>query len=706
MRRPAVAMAFKSDETVAMNRKQRRAAAKQGGSGPSREMAAREIPALFDRAIRLHQAGQWVEADATCRAILSGDPRHPGALHLLGVIAQQGGRFGEAAAHFRKLIAIRPDIAPAHQGLGAALAASGDLAGAAHAFEQTLKLGSNAADTRGAARIGLDLGNLYNQLGRLTEAATAYGRVLALDPDHAEAQNSLGAVLLRQDRGAEAAAHFARSLRLAPELFESYSKVSATLRRANPVLDQCVRRAVERWPDRSGASLSAEEFAGVAGDPMLACMLETATVRDPDLEKFLTGMRGVLLERAVSDVTEADQPMLGFACALARQCFINEYVFLDQPDELGRVERLKSRLAETLAAGRQVLPLWIAVLASYVPLSSNEASRALLASQWPEPVEALLTQQLRQVDEEFRLRDEVPRMTAVAHGVSEQVRRQYEENPYPRWVSPASRQAVVELAEYLRARFPGAPLQSLGARDRADILVAGCGTGEHPIGIARRFRGAHVLAIDLSLSSLCYALRKTRELGITNIEYAQADILELGDINRSFDMIDASGVLHHLADPTAGWRKLLALLRPRGLMRIGLYSKIGRSDIAAVRASIAERGYQAVAADIRRCRHALGESSRRTVARCRDFYSTSECRDLLFHVQEQSFTLPQIAEFLREQNLRFLGFEIDAAVAAAYRGEASGESAMVDLQRWDEFERRHPDTFAGMYQFWCQRAEL
>jgi len=33
--------------------------------------------------------------------------------------------------------------------------------------------------------------------------------------------------------------------------------------------------------------------------------------------------------------------------------------------------------------------------------------------------------------------------------------------------------------------------------------------------------------------------RKTRELGITNIEYAQADILKIGDIARDFDIIES-----------------------------------------------------------------------------------------------------------------------------------------------------------------------
>ena len=108
----------------------------------------------------------------------------------------------------------------------------------------------------------------------------------------------------------------------------------------------------------------------------------------------------------------------------------------------------------------------------------------------------------------------------------------------------------------------------------AEILIAGCGTGRHSIAVARTYPDARILAIDISRASLAYARRKTREEGLSNIEYAQADILDLGTIARSFDRIEACGVLHHLADPRAGWRGLIGLLRPAGVMRVGLYGEL------------------------------------------------------------------------------------------------------------------------------------
>ncbi len=155
------------------------------------------------------------------------------------------------------------------------------------------------------------------------------------------------------------------------------------------------------------------------------------------------------------------------------------------------------------------------------------------------------------------------------------------------------------------------------------MLIAGCGTGQVAIGSVQKHKGAQALAIDLSLTSLCYARRKTPAELASRIDYAQADILKLGSIDRNFDVIDACGVLHHMADPLAGWRILLSLLRPGGLMHLAFYSDVGRGDVAAARMFIAERKFGATPHDIRRCRQELLATPLASVTRFTDFFTTA-----------------------------------------------------------------------------------
>jgi 2-polyprenyl-3-methyl-5-hydroxy-6-metoxy-1,4-benzoquinol methylase len=201
-------------------------------------------------------------------------------------------------------------------------------------------------------------------------------------------------------------------------------------------------------------------------------------------------------------------------------------------------------------------------------------------------VEAVLTQQIREPSRNSA-RADIPRpgsKTRYRDWCKINMRKSY-----PLGAAGANTQTPSEA--FSAASFPSL-IERPAGRVLQDILIAGCGTGQRSIAMARRFGAPHMLAVAISLASLGYARRKSEELGLT-IAYAQADILELErDLDtggRQFDLIESLGVLHHLADPWAGWRAPRTLLRPGGFMLLGLYSEMARRPVLAARARIAER---------------------------------------------------------------------------------------------------------------------
>ena len=85
-----------------------------------------------------------------------------------------------------------------------------------------------------------------------------------------------------------------------------------------------------------------------------------------------------------------------------------------------------------------------------------------------------------------------------------------------------------------------------------------------------------------------------------------------------------------------------------------------------------------------------------------DFYSTSELRDLIFHVREHRFTIPKIIKALDELKLVFCGFE-NEKINKIFKSIYTGDDKLYDLNIWNEFEHDYPETFVEMYQFWCQK---
>jgi SAM-dependent methyltransferase len=440
----------------------------------------------------------------------------------------------------------------------------------------------------------------------------------------------------------------------------------------------------------------------------LLALLESVPVYGIELERFATGLRFCLLTTALSAADSmVAEPVLSLYCALARQCFINNYVFAQSDQEIAQVRALRDAVDAALASGVDIPALSLVAAAAYMPLHALPGAETLLGRPWPKAVSDLLAQQVGAPIEERRLRATMPALTAIDDDVSMQVRAQYEENPYPQWIKADPAGCPKTVDSLMREEFPASPFLELNNNGDLAVLVAGCGTGRHSILAARRFAAARVLAIDISLTSLCYAQRRTRALGLDNIQYAQADIMKLASIGRTFDVIEACGVLHHLADPLAGWRVLLSLLRPGGIMLLGFYSEIARRDIVAVRDFIAARGYRPTADDIRRCRQELFEGADgtplRNVTELADFFSLSECRDLLFHGQEHRLTLPRIAAFLAENDLQLLGFDVDPQTKRNYAKQFPDDVVMTDLALWHRYETDNPSAFAGMYQFWVQK---
>jgi tetratricopeptide (TPR) repeat protein/2-polyprenyl-3-methyl-5-hydroxy-6-metoxy-1,4-benzoquinol methylase len=651
------------------------------------------------------------------------------------------GRNSEAIESYERALAINPGYSEVHFNLGVLALTEGRHEQAANSLRRVIQMRSDYTAAHYA------LGRVLTRLGHLDAAEASLRRALSIAPESEEILEHLAMFLLLRSKSPEAVQLIVSTFGRAPtwtikrafgrcvartRFTTNDSRIRAALTAAiiepwalpyelcepalsliliEPTIASCVRLVNKRWPARvpKAALFGAEGLTTLAADSLLHALLKAAPVSSIEFERFLTAARHALLETAASGQPPdpSDVAALDFYAALSQQCFINEYIFDCDDRELSAAAACRTKLLALLDTNAAVPPLLLLTVAAYFPLYTLPESTRLLATNQLGTVDDVLRQQVREPLEEQALRPGIKRLTSITHGVSEKVRDQYEQNPYPRWVKLPIHHSAVRFNDELRRTFPLARFTPMRDDSQPEVLVAGCGTGSHSIRAAQRFRGARVLAVDLSLSSISYAKRKTQELGISNIDYAQADILTLGDITRTFDIIASVGVLHHLADPFMGWRILLSRLRPGGFMHLGFYSQHARRHVVKAREFIAARGYASTPDDIRRFRRELAAQDAgvelQWLSTGPDFYSTSECRDLVFHVQEHRLTLDQIESFLSESGLNFIGFELDPSVLHQYRTCFTGDPAGTNLRNWARFEADNPDTFAGMYQFWIQK---
>ena len=429
-------------------------------------------------------------------------------------------------------------------------------------------------------------------------------------------------------------------------------------------------------------------------------MMKLCPLTDYKFEKLFVKMRYYLLKN-ISDInlSEINQ---NFLIALVSQCFVNEYIYFETEIEIKLINDLELSIKKNLLKQLQPSIIFLLCFCLYRNLNKyNWSNKIHFPNNLIHLKKLLISDKI--VEDKNRLN--INKFKQISDQISQRVQEQYEENPYPRWIKMRTQFddiSINNLIESLELKVYEPKIKEVIS---PDILITGCGTGQHAIYTALNYKKSNILAIDLSLSSLAYAKRKADEYGVKNINFIHSDLLDVENLNKKFHIIESVGVLHHMNNPFLGLRSLVNILKEGGLINIGLYSKYARRHISNIRQDIKSKDILSSNKEIKNYRNYIFNSNHIDNIKIRsskNFYSTSETRDLLFHVKEHQFDLLEIKDYLKKLNLFFCGFD-NLNIKTKFKSFVNSKESIYDLQKWNEFEIKFPDSFDGMYQFYCQK---
>ena len=199
------------------------------------------------------------------------------------------------------------------------------------------------------------------------------------------------------------------------------------------------------------------------------------------------------------------------------------------------------------------------------------------------------------------------------------------------------------------------------------------------------------------------------ELGVTNISFQQADIMELPATGLKFHVIEAGGVLHNMESPSETIGIFADILENRGLLYISTYRKAARLPVLDARAVVREHGIPKTPDGIRQARQLVSRMAEnnpgfRKMTKWRDFFTLNEARFLLFDVHEHTFEVDQLYEMFEENGMRVLGFDLETQQDMQnYRQLNPGDQSVSERDKVRAFEMDNPSSFSGQYRCWCQK---
>ncbi|MDH3902731.1 MAG: methyltransferase domain-containing protein [Xanthomonadales bacterium] len=623
-----------------------------------------DVIAELAKAERYFSQGNFELAGQICDKVLIADSDNVGALNILGASLTRTGKIPQAIKVAEKACSLSPGNAVYYSNLSYLHSITGNVQKAI--LVMALAVISDTKNTVNQAKFARLIDHLeFYQLTAETGPVKEAIKVCLSNPDI--------------DHG-------------------SFSVAWHSLIMLDPVFIRLASITQDGNFKKQAEEVNARELEEPLAEPFFLLGLKSLQAVDAKYERIITFFRHYFISR-IDDYDS--EKFLPFLCALAEHCNLNEFVYscTRQEQEMavaleGELDLMANVDADTMAR--------IALIACYKDLvqldyagklaesganSQNSAFAGLIKNTISIPGKIT----------EFHAGIPAisPRDDSTQNDVSSFVAKQYEQNPYPRW----RHLDLPVLAEKQRAMGRG-----------RKILVAGCGTGYEPLNLAAYYPEADILGVDLSIPSLAYGKQKADEFGIGNVEFKQADILDVEELGQQFDLITSCGVLHHMEDPVEGWSKLLNCLRPDGMMKVALYSEIARESVVLCRNWIEEQGFAPTPEGIRDFRQAVMDlddaNPLKEIMNWTDFYSMSMCRDLVFHVQEHRVTLPWIKSALDELGLCCLSMRISNPVfRKEYLAQYPQDPALKDLDALNEYENKNPRVFRDMYQFWCCRKD-
>ena len=436
----------------------------------------------------------------------------------------------------------------------------------------------------------------------------------------------------------------------------------------------------------------------IINEKLFQLIVKKCLITDLNLEFYLTKIRKKLLKKFLSNTdNQFFMKIYKFLIVFAEQKFFCEFIYHVTDEEKKLLKKLENKIKKK----DDICELSILLISLYKPLNKCNYLHKKLVNYISKSNEfkEFLKYVFHDPHTDKQASISMKSMSNFSNKTSLLMKRQYEENPFPRWrftLRPIKGNDINEFTNRYSDTFFKKP----------EILIAGCGTGQQAMAWSA-YKDSKIYAVDLSSESLAYAIRKAKEKNIKNINFYHLDLLDLELLNKKFDIIISTGCLHHMEKPEDGLESLVNVLKPQGLIYLGLYSKRARSEIEWTRKYIQKRKIDVTEDNMRSFRTKILNSENKKLQSIRgllDFFSLSNFRDLLFNYTEHTYDFIKIKELLESKKLNFIAFnEMNPDVKNSFKNHFPNENDEVNLELWDKFEKIYPKTFLGMYKFWVKK---
>ena len=451
----------------------------------------------------------------------------------------------------------------------------------------------------------------------------------------------------------------------------------------------------------------------------LQYFLKKTTVTNLNLEELIAYIRSAILKGVCNNLYSEDQmkSLESLCVSIFIQSNLNGHIWLSTKEYKILFHDLIKTVKEKIKNKKKVNVIEILIIGAFIDIRDDYEIKDYIFKKFKKEHKEIYNEIsifFNELSNDKKLLKKIKKGKEIKESTSKKIEDFYNENPPPPWGRIKTKEEI-EFLEYLRINIE--PINLLGKKEfpkSPKILYVGCGSGRDVLRL-NTIKNSEIDVVDVSIKNLLYAQKKALEHNIVNINFHHLDFLDIGTLNKKYDVIILNKVLNLIDNFNDGFNLMLKHLNNGGFSQISLKSPIANKEMDIIRKKLGSK----INEDLKD--NNIIQSIREFIIKNNDiefnrikimhtFFEKKSLKKFLKPMYKSLIDIKEIKDIIIANKLEFVGWsdfnlnrKLKKIIFDLYSNNYKDDFLKKNLDNWNTFEKENPIIFSTRYKFWIRK---
>ena len=451
----------------------------------------------------------------------------------------------------------------------------------------------------------------------------------------------------------------------------------------------------------------------------LQYFLKKTTVTNLNLEELMAYLRSAILKGVCNNLYSEDQinSLESLCVSIFIQSNLNGHIWLSTNEYKTLFYGLIKTVKEKIKNNKQISVIEILIIGSFMDIRDDYEIKDYIFKKFKKEHKEIYSEIsffFNELSNDKKLLKKIKKGKNIKESTSKKIEDFYNENPPLPW-GKIKTEEEIEFLEYLRINIE--PINLLGKKEfpkSPKILYVGCGSGRDVLRL-NTIKNSEIDVIDVSIKNLLYTQKKALEHNIVNINLHHLDYLDIGTLNKKYDVIILNKVLNLIDNFDDGFNLMLKHLNNGGFSQISLKSPIANKEIDIMRKKLGSKINENLKDNniIQNIREFIIKNNDIEFNRIKvmnAFFEKKSLKKLLNPMYKSLIDIREIKDIIITNKLEFIGWsdfnlnrKLKKIIFDLYSTNYKDDFLKKNLDNWNTFEEENPIIFSTRYKFWIRK---